>query len=151
MLRPEQWLATTQRRQITSQLAEKADRDAFVRQCIESSLAFQIHAMRRSCGLSQAGLAGELGKPQSVISRLENGRYGHHSLNTLFEIASRFDVALIVAFAPFSELVDRTIGSAGRAVDVPPHPLDHELQCPYVGAHRPADCAFSASCARCVM
>lgn len=107
--------------------------------------------MRRACGLGQAGLAEELGKPQSVISRLENGRYGNHSLNTLLEIASRFDVTLIVTFAPFSELVDRTVGSTGHSVDVPPYPLDHELHCPYVVAHRPADCAFSASCARCVM
>lgn len=107
--------------------------------------------MRRSSGLSQVGLAEELGKPQSVISRLENGRYGNHSLNTLLEIASRFDVALIVTFAPFSELVDRTVGSTVRSVNVLPYPRDHELHCPYVDAHRPADCAFSASCARCVM
>ncbi|MEY2855000.1 MAG: hypothetical protein RL030_2132 [Pseudomonadota bacterium] len=83
--------------------------------------------MRRYRGLSQAELARELGKPQPVISRLEDPRYGRYSLNTLLEIATRFDVALLVAFVPFSELVDRVVTGGTFPGTVLPYAQDEEL------------------------
>ena len=46
-----------------------------------------------------------LGKHQETISQWENPDYGRHSLSTLKNLASIFDVALMVRFTSFSELV----------------------------------------------
>lgn len=131
MTSPEQELRAKRRDQIVSSLASKPDRDAFVRQQIETGMPFQIRAMRDSQDMSQQELAAQLNKPQSVISRLEDPRYGRYTINTLLEVASAFDVGLLVTFAPFSALVDRALGTnffAGSVVcysaDVMLHPTE---------------------------
>jgi len=48
---------------------------------------------------------------QNAISRLENPYYGKATLTTLKRIAAIFDVALIVQFVPFSQLVNRVSGT----------------------------------------
>ncbi len=55
---------------------------------------------------------------QNQISRLESSDYGRPSITTLKRIAKAFDVALIVRFAPFSELVDWTADLAAETLDV---------------------------------
>ena len=52
-------------------------------------------------------MAAKLGnaKLQPMISRYENPDYGKYSVTTLLELARVFDVALVVRFAKFSELV----------------------------------------------
>jgi transcriptional regulator with XRE-family HTH domain len=47
-----------------------------------------------------------MGKRQETICQWENPDYGRYTLKTLRELADAFDVALLVRFAPFSELVD---------------------------------------------
>ena len=121
------WFIATQRKHIVAHLADKADRDAYVRYRIESGVAAQIHAMRRSRRWSQADMAARLGKPQPLISRLEDWRHGRHSVSTLLEVASLFDVALLVAFAPFSELADREAARDCWTVAVRPYLQDDEL------------------------
>ena len=90
-------------------LTEKERREAFVQQQINFGIPFQIRGMRRapSRNWSQGELAQRLGKPQSVVSRLESPGYGNFTLQTLREIASVFDVALLVSFVSFDELVGR--------------------------------------------
>ena len=66
------------------QLSDKETRDEFV--------ADQV----RSRNWSQADLGERAGKPQNVISRLENPDYGKESLQTLLEIAAAFDLPLLV-------------------------------------------------------
>jgi transcriptional regulator with XRE-family HTH domain len=43
---------------------------------------------------------------QAAVSRLENPNYGNLSVKTLKRLAEAFDVALIVRFATFGEIVD---------------------------------------------
>lgn len=112
MTSPEKQLASIRRKQIVSSLSSKRARDAFVRQQIETGMPFQIRAMREAQEMNQQSLAGRMQKPQSVISRLEDPRYGRFTINTLLEVASAFDVGLLVTFAPFSALVDRAIGDS---------------------------------------
>lgn len=112
MTSPEKELRANRRAQIVASLASKPDRDAFVRQQIETGMPFQIRAMRNSQDMSQQALAALLDKPQSVISRLEDPRYGRYTINTLLQVASAFDVGLLVTFAPFSALVDRALGTS---------------------------------------
>ncbi len=81
---------------------EKAYRDATVREHTRIGIPYQIRALRQQRGWSQEELGDRSGKPQNVISRLEDPEYGKLSLKTLLEMASAFDVALLVKFVPFS-------------------------------------------------
>ena len=60
--------------------------------------------MREARGWSQAELGRRVGMRQETICLLENPSYGRFTLRTLKRLASAFDVALIVRFAPFGEL-----------------------------------------------
>ena len=83
---------------------DKEFRDAFVDEFIRNGIAFQIRALRHRENWSQKELGDKTGKPQNVISRLEDPSYGSFTIKTLLEMASAFDVALQVRFVPFSEL-----------------------------------------------
>ncbi len=84
-------------------LKDKEYRKAFVESHINNGVAFQIRTMRGD--LTQEDLGKLAGMKQTQICRLENPNYGSFTLKTLKEIAAAFDVALIVRFVPFSELV----------------------------------------------
>lgn len=130
---------TSARQQIISSLADKQYRDAFVSEDISQGLAFQIRAMRTDHGLNQ-GEFGELtGMHQARISQIENPDYERMSLTTLKRLASALDVALIVRFAPFSELVDWSLKMAYSDLAVPEYDRDpgfRDRESTVVGAHR---------------
>jgi transcriptional regulator with XRE-family HTH domain len=50
-------------------------------------------------------LASALGKHQETISQWENPDYGRYNITSLRQLATAFDVALLVKFIPFSELI----------------------------------------------
>ncbi|MBV9757759.1 MAG: helix-turn-helix transcriptional regulator [Alphaproteobacteria bacterium] len=85
------------------------DRHAFVEATLSSGIGAQIFALREARGWSQEELGEKVGMAQSRISLLEGG-YESYSLRTLKRFASVFDVALVVRFIPFSELVDWVTG-----------------------------------------
>ncbi len=94
-------------KRLIDDLHDKAFRDAYVESHVRSGLAFQIRALREARNLSQhelGTLAG--GKSQSAIARLENPDYGKFSLTTLLELASAFDIALLIRFVSFSNLLE---------------------------------------------
>jgi transcriptional regulator with XRE-family HTH domain len=82
----------------------KEYRDAFVSSQLSTNIGSQIFAMREARDWSQEKLATEVGMAQPRISVLEGG-YDSYSLRTLKRIASAFDVAVVVRFVPFRELV----------------------------------------------
>ena len=57
-------------------LKKKTYRDAYVAENARTGIAYQIRAMREQRSMQQGSLASKLGKPQSVVSRLENPDYG---------------------------------------------------------------------------
>lgn len=83
----------------------KENREAFVSAHLSSNIGAQIFALRETRGWSQGRLAAEVGMAQPRISILEGG-YDNYSLRTLKRLASAFDVAVVVRFVPFSELVN---------------------------------------------
>lgn len=89
---------------LISKLQNKEYRDLFVAGQIKTGVPFQIRAMRDRRGWTQAQLGQKADMPQTVISRIENLGESILSIKTLLRLASAFDVALIVRFAPFSEL-----------------------------------------------
>ena len=101
--------ATANREQLVTELMDENYRRAFVEAHAKDAIAFQLRMMRKTKGWDQRQMAEHaFGDPklQSMVSRYENPDYGRYSLNTLFEMAAAHDVALVVHFAPFSELLD---------------------------------------------
>ena len=92
-------------RQLLDSLASNDYREALAVEHVNTTLAIQIRNMRENQQWSQNDLAGRLGKHQETISQWENPDYGRHSITTLKALAATFDVALLVKFISFSELV----------------------------------------------
>lgn len=96
------------REKLIARLKDKEHRDAFVSADIDVGISFQIRAMREQRPWTQKELADHAGKKQPWIAKLESP-YGGFSLQTLKELASVFDVGLLVRFVPISELVEREL------------------------------------------
>ncbi len=91
---------------LLKKMKNKKYRDLFVSGQIKTGIPFQIRATRDLRGWTQEELGKLAGLPQSAVARLENPDTLHSpNIKTLLKIASAFDVALIVRFAPFSELM----------------------------------------------
>lgn len=101
------------KREIWESLDEKNSRDAFVAAHLSNTIGAQIFSMRESRGWSQGDLAEKVDMAQPRISVLEGG-YDSYSLKTLRRLASAFDVAVVVRFVPFSELVDWVADTSGE-------------------------------------
>jgi hypothetical protein len=81
-------------------------RHAYVASNTRRGIAYQLRAMR---GDRTQGEIGRLvGKPQNVVSRLEDPRYGKATVQTLLDFAAAFDVALLVKFVSFGRLEAET-------------------------------------------
>jgi transcriptional regulator with XRE-family HTH domain len=88
-----------------AEMSDKVHRDALVEVEIRRGIPVQIREMREARGWSQGQLGELIGKPQNNISRMENTRDTYLSIKTLVEIASAFDVGLLVKFVPYSEVL----------------------------------------------
>jgi transcriptional regulator with XRE-family HTH domain len=92
---------------LISELRDRLYRQAYVEAHAKDTIAFQLRRMRLARGWEQKDIATKLGNPklQPMISRYENPDYGRYSVATLLELAKVFDVALVVRFTKFGELV----------------------------------------------
>jgi transcriptional regulator with XRE-family HTH domain len=93
---------------LLQKLRQKKYRDAYVAEHMRQGIAYQIRALRDQRQWNQGKLSQLLGKPQSVISRLEDPSYGKVTIQTLLELASAFDVALQVRFISYSSFLQQT-------------------------------------------
>jgi len=96
----------------------KEFRDAFLGENIRTRLAFQIRALREKYKWSQPQLAERAGKTQSVISRLEDPRYGKFTIKSLLDLASAFDVALLISFVPYTKLITEISDVSPKALAI---------------------------------
>jgi len=101
-------------------LSNKEERDSYVSAYVDETIPFQIRAMRqtKSRNWTQKELAARAGMKQERISTCENPNYGRFSLRTLKQLAAAFDVALIVRFAPFSELVEWEANMSPKSLEI---------------------------------
>ena len=113
--------------QVVSKFHDKEYRDSYVNSHIKNGLSFQIRGIRKDRGLSQKDFGEEFNTQQAGVSRLENPNYGKFSLETLRKIASIFDVALMVRFVPFSELIAKTATMTREDIIVPSFNNDEKL------------------------
>jgi hypothetical protein len=81
---------------LARRLTDKEFHDSYTASQLKSSLAEQIKALRGD--MSQQEFGKLLGKPQSVVSRLEELHYGKVTIQTLLDIAAKLDVVLAVQF-----------------------------------------------------
>lgn len=109
-----------EREAIKKRLLNKKHREAFVSATVDQTIPFQIKSMRLSeeRNWTQQELAKRAGMKQERISVCENPNYGRFSLQTLKQIASAFDVALVVRFAPFSELTEWELNLSPESLEV---------------------------------
>ncbi|MGO9274762.1 MAG: helix-turn-helix transcriptional regulator [Terriglobia bacterium] len=91
---------------------------------MSKGIAFQAQALRDKKGWSQQELADHLGSNQNAVYRLENPNYGKQTITTLRKVAASFDVALVVRFVPFSQLVDWVSGVPRVDPGLTPETLD---------------------------
>lgn len=104
----------------------KEHREAFVSSQIDIAIPFKIRALRKKRGMDQKELANITGMAQPRISAIESPGYSSFTIDTLSRIAAAFDVALVVDFCPFSELVKKSDGFSPDGFDVPS--FDEEMQ-----------------------
>lgn len=105
-------------KRLFEKLKSKSYRDAYVAEHVRTGIAYQIRALRRQRGWSQKRLAEEMGKPQSVVSRLEDPDYGKVSVQTVLDGAAAFDVALLIQYVSFPEFLRRTEHVSPEALQV---------------------------------
>jgi len=107
-------------RKLIARLASKDAREAFVERHVRLGIAYQLRSLRDSRGWTQKQLSKESGVAQADISKYESTQYGKMSVATLRKLAGVFDVALLVKFVPFSDLVEmeQNLGAVPLA---PPH------------------------------
>lgn len=103
-------------KRLFEKLKSKPYRQAYVAEHVRTGIAYQIRALRTQRGWSQKRLAEEMGKPQSVVSRLEDPDYGKVSIQTILEGAAAFDVALLVQYVSFPEFLRRTRDVSPKAL-----------------------------------
>lgn len=106
---------------LKEKFVDKTYRDAYVSAHVRRWIANQIRALRadKTRSWTQADLAARMGKPQSVVSRLEDPDYGKMTVNTLLEVAAAFDVALEVKFVAHEQFVRDTEDVSERAMAAP--------------------------------
>jgi transcriptional regulator with XRE-family HTH domain len=96
------------RKSILNKLRKRAYRDAYVAAHVRRWIAHQIRALRDHKGWNQGQFSKQLGKPQSVVSRLEDPSYGKMTVATLLEVAKAFDVALLIKFVDYRTFLRET-------------------------------------------
>ncbi len=107
---------------LAEQFHDKEFRDAYVSAHTRRFLARQMRKFRGN--LSQTAFAEQLGKRQTIVSRLENPDYSGWTLGTLLEIANKLNVGVVVRFVDFPSFLKVTDDFSESAM----HPAEYESE-----------------------
>lgn len=103
---------------LLGKLQSKKYRGAYVAAETATGIAYQIRALREQRQWTQDELGQRLGKRQNAVSRLEDPDYGRLSVKTLVELASAFDVGLLVKFVPFGQMIMEIADRSPQGLEV---------------------------------
>ena len=91
---------------LLGKMADEKYRHSYIGSHNRQILAKQMRLFRGDATQSEFGA--KLGKPQTIVSRLENPNYPGWSLSTIFEVAQKLDVAVFVRFVDFPTFLTYT-------------------------------------------
>ena len=111
--------------QVRESLKEKKYREALF-SLVLRNLALQIRQMRKKKGWTQAQLGARVGRSLSTISHMESANPRYFSMLVLKRMATVFDVALLVRFTRFSELVDWLVKVTPTNLTPPSYDEEHD-------------------------
>ena len=107
------------KRDLLESLKEREFRQAFNLENVYATICFQLRALREQRGLSQSGLGRAAKMAQERISILEDpNAETKPTLNTLLRLADGLDVGLEVRFVPFSTVLDRSVHTGMKELEV---------------------------------
>src|ERR1700686_2064467 len=107
-------------------LKDKRYREEYATAMLKRMIPYQTRAIRKKRGWSQTQLAEAAQVTQGVISRAEDPDYGNLTLTTIGRIAAGYDLAAIIRFVPFSELVRYSENTSEREFAALPTFLDED-------------------------
>ena len=120
--------STNDMQRLNQRLSDPDARSRFKTNQIRELIASQIRLLREQHSWTQTELGDRAGGvPQPRISRLEDPDNAGITLRTLVKLSDAFDVGLIVRFAPFSELVDWTIGLTPERLAPPSYDEERQM------------------------
>ena len=99
---------------LAKKLRNKRYRDGYLSSHTRMFLANQLVSLQGE--MSQKEFGELLGKAQPIISRLQNPDYGKYTLQTLLDIASKLNIALIVRFVDFPTFINFTSDFSDEAL-----------------------------------
>jgi transcriptional regulator with XRE-family HTH domain len=101
-------------RRLAKALCRRGFRHGYMSRQLKAFLAQQIRELRG--GERQEDFGKRIGKPQSVISRLEKQLDRNISIQTIIDIAERLDIAVIIRFVDFPTFLKYTGDYSDEAV-----------------------------------
>ena len=113
-------------RSLLKNFQDKTYRDSYIASHTRRFLARQMRKFRGEISQSEFGTL--IDKRQTVVSRLEDPKYGKWTLQTLFDVAEKLNVAVLVRFVDiptFLRLSDDTSESA-----LEPQPYNEKAMAP---------------------
>lgn len=102
---------------LMANITDKEYRESFVASHISNGIALQIRTMRGKLTQGEFGILTDM--KQEQISRLENPDNEMFTVKTLLRLAAARDVALMVRFVPFGDLIKWDLNLSTKSLEVP--------------------------------